>query len=1535
MFKNDRIHLSSAGRARKKLSLKRKNVAEVSFEADQDVTGSTLQVLDPTTMVKSNVEKYGYPKSCGESDQEDTQCSSPLLLATQCENNSDQPSPEYESSCKHSPSPYILQNVVNEGSYGDYHTQHLQNSNRSLSVLEEVETLNFKMISDSSDDEEMEVYEPHDDGLGKVDTAWWSCNIRKSSLNTTLTTNRRLARVTCMVSDDHRNGVGTSDPTAFETEVHNNARRILYELAKLDQFSVSSQMKSNMKVLKMNLTSYNASCAREEALRLKQEHTHQQYEDSLVTSKSTQTPNDKVSNCPDVEKHDTQRYTIDEMGAKPQSTTLVTLRSTKPYSRKSPPLTQLSQQTPMPQPALNRSSRLWDFCNDAASNKQTPLRNRRMHANSSKSQTCVEVSSFRESFNLPNSSKTYQSPNTNPKHKFQHNNTSIGKRIVVPETCRVKTDMLFERAPTTQEFDDELNFTSISSNENTQMTQYVDLHKVEEDCDLPYEDLSTQALMSMVKKRKGLQMSAEAIDIPGIKSSGMTDCRDSLEYNIAQGASPSLPMKRQKLTEEGVNVNHNLHSKTGEYAPVDTEYDDQILDSSSLPTCPLCNQSFAMNLIEAHASSCDGFPHNANVLHRSTSQDTPANDELVNRNTSKSTKGDKMGTGETMRSKKLTRMFGRFDDGVTSRNRISRHHPQQTLLSSFTPKVNLSSTSTPRSSDVRTIASRIQRTFNKTPVFTIPEGDLHTNSKHVKDIHEHVSGTAINNSSNIDGGVMNYARRFQASKPSARTHLSSVSVDTIDVRTLDRRSRKPKEITILSDDSLDNEGFNRGNVSMSAEIDFADDSMNIPATNINATPTRYPDVEDILDVNEGACRNSGMGASSSNNAASYDPDNFVIDEAEFLNSSPIQGFVPLNEPHSQFLANQFGNSRVSGKSRSKTSTNSQSESQSRTRKKPYGRGRNRGRGGSKYKGPGRVAKKKKTSYWSTTFNNTFSLAFQSHDASRSKDNMEFSSPEIVKYYPHVSRRNTSEETNKADHQSRSFTTRFSNWLKDGEPLQENCISSSESSEECNASSQESVWLPEQGDTASDESTKPNMPVSESKSAGVSRSSSERKYTKWMRGGSTPNKNEALDINQNKRENILTSYFYPDDISGCSDTIRILALRLEEQSKRVSLQTEVCLCGPVDFYHAIGDKVGVRIGSSIGSHKERKDSVHAPPANPGATNELKQPQAGVDGVFISQPLIPPTTIYNWESTKQHSYKTRTETKRIKRGHASSGYSNWFQCPLSTTNSLSDQSWSCGYRNTQILLSHIIQAHIPGNENLFHGSGTVKSVMGIQRGIEESWEAGFDKHGARQLGHSLVGTSIWVGPTEVVSMLRCAGISARIVAFRSSATVDRNRIPDLLFDFVWDYFKVGDTLHTVSESNLEERTTRQFSHIKWPASIERESSAFKSACKNAFDRLSTGVPPLFLQHNGHSRTVVGCSKSTFSSGENSKKLILFDPSERDLNEKLLDGNSEVLSNTVQWPMDQSCFYNDCVLLVIGNTLSSLSKNVHHGAMLYTFT
>ncbi|XP_004597647.2 zinc finger-containing ubiquitin peptidase 1 [Ochotona princeps] len=162
------------------------------------------------------------------------------------------------------------------------------------------------------------------------------------------------------------------------------------------------------------------------------------------------------------------------------------------------------------------------------------------------------------------------------------------------------------------------------------------------------------------------------------------------------------------------------------------------------------------------------------------------------------------------------------------------------------------------------------------------------------------------------------------------------------------------------------------------------------------------------------------------------------------------------------------------------------------------------------------------------------------------------------------------------------------------------------------------------------------------------------------------------------------------------------------------------------------------------------------------------------------------------------------------------------------SLGDKGWGCGYRNFQMLLSSLLQNDV--FDNCLKGM-SVPCIPKIQSMIEDAWKEGFDPQGASQLNNKLQGTKAWIGACEIYTLLTSLRVKCRIIDFHKS-TGPLGTHPHL-FDWILNYY-----------------------------SSEREGNQ-KVVC--------TCKPPIYLQHQGHSRLVVGIEEKK----NRTLCLLIFDP------------------------------------------------------------
>lgn len=170
-----------------------------------------------------------------------------------------------------------------------------------------------------------------------------------------------------------------------------------------------------------------------------------------------------------------------------------------------------------------------------------------------------------------------------------------------------------------------------------------------------------------------------------------------------------------------------------------------------------------------------------------------------------------------------------------------------------------------------------------------------------------------------------------------------------------------------------------------------------------------------------------------------------------------------------------------------------------------------------------------------------------------------------------------------------------------------------------------------------------------------------------------------------------------------------------------------------------------------------------------------------------------------------------------------------------------NWDCGYRNVQTMLSSYLN-HDSIVRDQLHTSGIllIPTLQELQKKIEGAWSKGFDQIGGMQLEYSLFGTNKWIGATEVVAMLRSCRIRACVADFDyTSGQCDLNT----MLQVIWEYFE---------------------SRCKKMKNYKKD----RKLCDFSF------VAPLYLQHQGHSRLVVGVEK--WINGD--IKLLILDPQMR---------------------------------------------------------
>jgi len=123
--------------------------------------------------------------------------------------------------------------------------------------------------------------------------------------------------------------------------------------------------------------------------------------------------------------------------------------------------------------------------------------------------------------------------------------------------------------------------------------------------------------------------------------------------------------------------------------------------------------------------------------------------------------------------------------------------------------------------------------------------------------------------------------------------------------------------------------------------------------------------------------------------------------------------------------------------------------------------------------------------------------------------------------------------------------------------------------------------------------------------------------------------------------------------------------------------------------------------------------------------------------------------------------------------------------------------------------------------------IPSIPKLQSLIENGWQKGFDARGCAQLNGTLKNTRKWIGATEAAVFFLSYHVKVQLVDVHAPS--GPNSTHPLMLRWCYDYFKEGTT-------------------------------------RGAF------TPPLYFQHDGHSRTIIGVERTR--SGQ--FRLLIVDPS-----------------------------------------------------------
>ncbi|KAG9050079.1 hypothetical protein FS837_007832 [Tulasnella sp. UAMH 9824] len=184
---------------------------------------------------------------------------------------------------------------------------------------------------------------------------------------------------------------------------------------------------------------------------------------------------------------------------------------------------------------------------------------------------------------------------------------------------------------------------------------------------------------------------------------------------------------------------------------------------------------------------------------------------------------------------------------------------------------------------------------------------------------------------------------------------------------------------------------------------------------------------------------------------------------------------------------------------------------------------------------------------------------------------------------------------------------------------------------------------------------------------------------------------------------------------------------------------------------------------------------------------------------------------------------------------------------------DKTWTCGYRNFMMAATALTTQ--PYQSSYFamleSDPRSPPGIRNLQKWIESAWKDGYDSIGAQQLKHRLIGTTKWIGTGEIYVAMTWKGIPCELVDFPRSKYSRNQDTAMALIHWVVEYFS-----SSTSPS------------LAPPPSANQSSS---SEDRHSSHVIMSNHMPIILQHNGHSRTIVGYEMTRYDV----TNLLIFDP------------------------------------------------------------
>ncbi|KZV55035.1 hypothetical protein F511_10157, partial [Dorcoceras hygrometricum] len=223
---------------------------------------------------------------------------------------------------------------------------------------------------------------------------------------------------------------------------------------------------------------------------------------------------------------------------------------------------------------------------------------------------------------------------------------------------------------------------------------------------------------------------------------------------------------------------------------------------------------------------------------------------------------------------------------------------------------------------------------------------------------------------------------------------------------------------------------------------------------------------------------------------------------------------------------------------------------------------------------------------------------------------------------------------------------------------------------------------------------------------------------------------------------------------------------------------------------------------------------------------------------------------------------------------------------------DVGWGCGWRNIQMLCSHLLSQRQEASKVLFGGSGFIPDIASLQRWLELAWDRGFDAPGSDDFDKKIYGKCDWIGTTECATLLRSFGLRAGIVDFcdkdlgldssvrrltfgvgGTDKSVDKRKFAQV-YGLMDIFLSEGKLDFNSKNGSPKHFNVSSHKVIEW---VWNYFSGNKVNIPGNHSVILSEKAPLYFQHHGHSRTIVGIQATRPRSGMQRYNLLIFDPAE----------------------------------------------------------